>query len=420
MPTYDATINRIKADPLIPVEHSREIFKEVSEQSAALRMMRRLPDMGAKQLKLSVLNSLPYAYFVNGDTGLKQTTEQEWANVFITAEEIAVIVPIADSIIADAEFDLWAQVRPEVAAAFGKVIDRAIVHGTNKPSSWPTAIIPGATAVSHVLAQSSDGYADILGTGGVVALIEEDGYMVNGYIGTLPSRAVLRSIRDDNGQPLFRNGMTASEPYQLDGQRIVFPANGGVDPSEAYLIAGDWSKAVYSIRQDMTVEVFKEGVISDADGKVIYNLMQQDMTAMRFVMRLGWALPIPASMLTSGSRYPFAVYAPASSSGLTNIGAAAYSVTAPVKAAAAQTTHPAGTGYTAAIEWSPEPTGGNFDAATAFKATVTLTAETGFVFPTDFGITDVTGIPDTATAKTVTRTAPGTVVIEVTYPATAA
>lgn len=416
---YDKTISRIQADPLIPVEHSREIFKEVTEQSSFLRMARRLPDMSAKQLKLPVLNSLPYAYFVNGDTGLKQTTDQEWANVFITAEEIAVIVPIADAIIADAEFDLWAQVRPEVAAAFGRVIDKAIYHNVNKPSSWPTGIIAGATAASHVITNTSDEFSDLLGPGGVIALVEEDGYMVNGYVGSLQSRALLRNIRDSDGRPLFRSGMTSSDPYQLDGVPITFPLNGGLDPTEAYLIAGDWSKAVYSIRQDLTVSVFNQGVISDANGVVVRNLMQQDMTALRFVMRLGWAMPIPVSPLAS-SRYPFAVYAPASSGSLTNIGAAAYSVTAPVKAAAAQTTHPAGTGYTAAIEWSPEPTGGNFDAATAFKATVTLTAETGFVFPADFSLADVTGIPGTATAKTVTRTAPGTVIIEVTYPATAA
>lgn len=416
---YDNTITRIQADPLIPIEHSREIFKEITEQSSFLRMARRLPDMSAKQLRLPVLNSLPYAYFVNGDTGLKQTTEQEWANVYITAEEIAVIVPIADAVIADAEFDLWEQVRPEVGAAFGRVIDQAIYHNVNKPASWPLGIIAGATAANHVITNTSDEFTDLLGPGGVIALVEEDGYMVNGYVGSLASRALLRNIRDDEGRPLFRSGMTSSEPYQLDGRPITFPLNGGIIPSEAYLIAGDWSKAVYSIRQDLTVSVFNQAVISDAEGKVVRNMMQQDMTALRFVMRLGWALPIPVSPL-SNSRYPFAVYAPASSTGLTNIGAAAYTVTAPVKAADAQATHASGTGYTAAIEWAPALDEGNFAAATAYKATVTLTAATGYVFPADFGITDVTGIPTTATAKKVTRAAPGTVVIEVTYPATAA
>lgn len=416
---YDKTIDRLNAEPLIPTEHSKQIIKEVSEQSAFLRMARKLPNMSAKQLKMPVLNSLPYAYFVDGDTGMKQTTEQDWRNVFITAEEIAVIVPIADAVLNDSEFDLWEQVRPEVAAAFGRVIDGAAFHNVNKPASWPNGIIAGATAASHVIAQSADVYDDLLGVNGLVAMIEEDGYMVNGYVGSLQSRAMLRSIKDENERPLFRSGMTSSEPYQLDGTQITFPMNGALDASEAFLIAGDWSKAVYSIRQDMTVEVFKQGVISDAEGKVIRNLMQQDMTALRFVMRLGWALPVPVSPIKA-NRYPFAVYAPVTSSGITPVGAAAYTVIAPAKAGTPAATHAAGTGYTAAIAWTGTLDDGKFDAATVYKATVTLTAATGYAFPADFNITDVTGIPTTATAKTVTRVNATTVTIEVTYPATAA
>lgn len=101
-----------------------------------------------------------------------------------------------------------------------------------------------------------------------------------------------------------------------------------------------------------------------------------------------------------------------------NVGAAAYIVTAPVKAATAQTTHASGTGYTAAIAWTPEPTEGAFAAETAYKATVTLTAAEGYVFAAGFGLTDVTGIPANATAKKVTRTSATEVKIEVTYPAT--
>ena len=35
--------------------------------------------MSAKFKKQPVLSALPVAYFVNGDTGLKQTTEAAWA-----------------------------------------------------------------------------------------------------------------------------------------------------------------------------------------------------------------------------------------------------------------------------------------------------------------------------------------------------
>ena len=142
---------------------------------------------------------------------------------------------------------------------------------------------------------------------GVIAKVEEDGFIVNGYLGSLKSRAVLRGITDKNGQPIFRNGMTGGTTYMLDGQRIEFPRNGSMTADGPLLIAGDWDKLVYAIRQDITVTKTNTGVITDADGKIVYNLYQQDMTALRFVMRLGWQLPSAVNAMGITDGYPFAV-----------------------------------------------------------------------------------------------------------------
>lgn len=307
MAVFNDLITRTGAEALIPVEYSKDIIQDAVEESAVLKLATRLPDMTSKMLSMPVLNSLPFAYFVNGDTGLKQTTKVDWANKNITAEEIAVIVPVPDAVLADAQFDIWGQIRPLVRQAFGQVIDNAILHGTNKPSSWPTAIITDATSKGNVVTATNDGFKDIMGAGGLISLVEEDGYMVNGYLGSLKSRAHLRGITDQNGQPLFRNGMTGGTSYLLDGQRIEFPKNGSMPNDGSLLVAGDWSKLVYAIRQDLTVTKSNQAVITDADGKVIYNLYQQDMTALRFVMRLGWQLPNAANAMGIADAYPFAV-----------------------------------------------------------------------------------------------------------------
>lgn len=307
MATFNDVIDRTGAESLIPVQYSNEIIQDAVEESAVLKMATRLPNMTSKMLSMPVLNSLPFAYFVNGDTGLKQTTKVDWTNKLITAEEIAVIVPVPDAVLADSQFDIWGQIRPLVRQAFGQVIDSAILHGTNKPSSWPTAIITDATTKGNVITATDDGFKDIMGAGGLISLVEEDGYMVNGYLGSLKSRAHLRGITDQNGQPLFRNGMTGGTSYQLDGQRIEFPKNGSMTNDGPLLVAGDWSKLVYAIRQDLTVTKSNQAVITDADGKVIYNLYQQDMTALRFVMRLGWQLPNAVNAMGITDAYPFAV-----------------------------------------------------------------------------------------------------------------
>lgn len=307
MANYNDTILRTDAAALIPEEQSKQIIQNITEESAVLKLAKRLPNMSSKTLRMPVLSSLPHAYFVNGDTGLKQTSKAAWDNVFITAEEIAVIVPVADAILADAEYDIWAQIRPLVAQAFGQVIDRAILFGKDAPASWGTGIVTAAFYAGNAVFHSDDAYKDIMGAGGLISLVEEDGYMVNGYLAGMNTRSYLRSIRTQTGEPIFRNGMTGGTSYMLDGQNIVFPKNGILPYDGVDMIAGDWDKLVYAIRQDMTVTKTNTGVITDSNGNIIYNLYQQDMTALRFVMRLGWALPQPVSALGVEKPYPFAV-----------------------------------------------------------------------------------------------------------------
>ena len=61
-------------------------------------------------------------------------------------------------------------------------------------------------------------------------------------------------------------------------------------------------------------EILTEATIVDPSSqKVIYSLAQQDMVALRAVMRLGWEIPNPISGFREnlGTYSPFAVYLPA-------------------------------------------------------------------------------------------------------------
>ena len=76
---------------------------------------------------------------------------------------------------------------------------------------------------------------------------------------------------------------------------------------------GDFHQLVYSIRQDVTYKVLTEATIVDPSTReVVYSLAQQDMVALRAVMRLGWEIPNPISAYRSNlEEYsPFAVYLP--------------------------------------------------------------------------------------------------------------
>ena len=304
-------IDRSGADTLIPEERAREIIQGVVTQSAVLSRGRRLPNMSSRTYKMPVLDMLPLAYFVNGDTGQKKTTKMAWDKKFITAEEIAVIVPIPEAVLDDSEYDIWGEVRPRVEEAFGKVIDSAVLFNVNKPDSWRDGLVASATTAGSIvtLGSTDDLYDKIMGEDGVIAKVEDSGYFVTGHMADISMRAKLRGLKDEIGQPIFKSDMQNGTNYSLDGSPMNFPNNGAFDKSQALMISGDFSQLVYSIRQDITFKLFTEGVVQNTDGSIAYNLMQQDMVALRAVMRLGWEIPNPINSLKEdkATRFPFAI-----------------------------------------------------------------------------------------------------------------
>ena len=313
-----ATIDRSALSGLIPEPVTREIMQGAIAESAVLRMGRRLANRSSKTQTINVLDALPSAYFVNGeatDSGagdaFKQTTKMAWDKKKLYAEEIAVIVPIPEAALDDADYDIWGEVKPRLTEAFGKVIDAAILFGTNKPSTWRTGVVPAAVAAGNGVPISSDIFSDIMGENGLISKVELDGFNPNGVMSAIQMRGKLRGLKDTTRQPIFKSDMQGATRYGLDGMDMYFPMNGAFDPAQAQMIVGDWSQLVYAIRQDMTFKIFTEGVIQDPTTKAItYNLMQNDMVALRAVMRLGWEIanPVNAYNVDKADPFPFSVY----------------------------------------------------------------------------------------------------------------
>lgn len=306
-------IDRARAEALIQEQVVSTIFQDAPKQSVFMSLARKLPNMTSKQTRIPVLDMLPVAYWVNGDTGFKQTSQQAWDNVYLTAAELAVIVPIPEAVLDDADFDILGEITPRVNEAIGARVDAAVLFGTNRPTEWQNDIITMARQAGNNVSGGAVTYDTLLGENGVISKVEESGHMVNGAIASMAMRGKLRGIKNTSGTPLFKSDMQGSTQYALDGAPLYFPQNGAFDASIAQMIVGDWSQAVYSIRQDVTTKILDQGVIQDPNTKqIIYNLAQQDMIALRVVFRMGWALPNPATALNSDrTLVPFAYLEPA-------------------------------------------------------------------------------------------------------------
>lgn len=117
--------SRSDAEAIIREQVVSTIFQDAPKQSVFMSMARKLPNMTSDQTRIRVLDFLPTAYWVDGDTGMKQTSRQAWDNVYLDAAELAVIVPIPEAVLDDAEFDIFGEITPRVNEAIGQRVDSA-------------------------------------------------------------------------------------------------------------------------------------------------------------------------------------------------------------------------------------------------------------------------------------------------------
>lgn len=310
MTVYNSLTSRADADALIPVEVARDIIQGLPTGSAAMRAFRRV-NMTAAQQRQPVLSALPTAYWVDGssDTGLKQTTEMLWANKYLDVRELAVILPIPEAVLDDAEYDIWGEVRPRLVEAFGAKLDAATLMNVDNP--WPQAYQAGIVrqaydAGNYVVEGTGVDFADDIALN--MAEVEDDGFDVNVHFARRRVRSRLRRLRAaTTNEPIFTD-LTSSVGGTVYGEPLEYVSS---DPwvNNYELISGDRSMAMLGVRQDITFRIFTEGVISDESGNVVLNLMQQDAVAMRAVARFAFAVanPINRENATEATRFPFSV-----------------------------------------------------------------------------------------------------------------
>jgi HK97 family phage major capsid protein len=304
---YDNLTSRTDAAARIPERVVNDILGKATEESAVLTLFRRVP-VSSAQTRMPILSALPVAYWVTGDTGLKQTTELAWANKYLNVEEIAVILPIPNNVADDIDFNIWDEAKPLLSEAVGRVLDTAVFFGTNAPSSFPTNIAAAAAAAGNTNAEGNTAaqggfFGDI---DEAIALIEADGYDMNGIVARTSAKSKFRGARNADGDRIDA-ARIGGDLGSLDGARIVYTMR-GLWPATIRLFVGDFNEFVVGIRKDVTFEMFREGVIQDQTGAIIFNLMQQDTSAMRLTFRAGWQVSnrINNEQAVEANRYPVA------------------------------------------------------------------------------------------------------------------
>jgi hypothetical protein len=304
-------INRTQGAAELPQQLASELITAVEKQSVILNMARKVPTT-TRDSRIPVVDSLPTATWVTGtdpDVGLKSVTSMQIGNKTIIAEELATICVIPQNVVDDSEYDMWAAVKPELAKAIARAYDQAVMFGVNAPTTFPPSMNAAATTAGLVI--SGDTFANNTDNAKLLlqaaSLVSGQGYNVNkasvspGWqfrVAASLTQALSNNPTGDQMFPLILAGM----PIRVNPLWWPAPATNGTDAFVA-----DWDMVLAGIRKDVTLEPFREGVITNTSGVVIQNLMQEDKMAVRATFRAGYFLATPPTGYTVATPCPVGI-----------------------------------------------------------------------------------------------------------------
>ncbi len=266
----------------VPEETAKEIIRDVARGSSILRLCKTVPMDGEKQ-KVPVMADGVGAYWVGEGERIK-TSKPTWIFPELFAKKLAVIIPVTKEKLEDTIFDVFSELRGLIAEAFYAAIDSACLFGTDSP--FATNIFQSATDSENLIVRGTNKTLD-LDVSDAMALVEDAGLDVNGFVAHYGIKNDLRKLRDANGNALYVHGTDQNEFYS---NPIDFSRNNSWDKTKAEIIAGDFEKALVGIRDGIEYEILKEATLQGTlteDGKPI-SLAEQDLIAIKATMRLGF------------------------------------------------------------------------------------------------------------------------------------
>lgn len=301
---YNNIIDRSGSVAMMPEEVAYNLIRDLNNESVVLQAFTQIP-VTRGQVRMPVLSALPMAYFVGADTGLKQTTQQDWKNKYLNVEEIAAFVPIPEAVLEDVEVDVWAEVEPKLKNAIARTLDSAVLFGEGAPGTWPenvTAAIKtaGNTATLGTNNTEKGGIAQDLSD--AILKMEEDGFAHDYVAAAVTVKGKLRGARDTLGQHLPE--VNAQEIY---GAPVAYPARGlwPEGSKKPLVLFLEKEQFICGVRTDIDLTLMDQAVLQDNEGNIVYNLAQQDLVALRARFRVGWQVSnqITYDNLNDGTRY---------------------------------------------------------------------------------------------------------------------
>jgi len=279
------------------------VLGDVQTQSVFAQIATRY-NMGAKQERLAVVDTLPTAGFVTAgavdSTGQKPSGPVKFTAKDLVVATLAGIVTYSNEDIADITIDLLGNTRPLLSQKLAQVLDMAAFFGNGKPAEWTEAgIDDGALAASQdsVIAASPATIVDAVAA--AMGMLEAKGMEPDVIVTKRGFRGALRNLKLNTGAYLIGTDITTGQPYDsLFGVPVKYmPWWDAASKVVAFVI--DSSGVIYGARQDVTFATSGEAVIGGI------SLFEYNRTALRAEMRAGFTTVQPLDP-TGFKGYPVA------------------------------------------------------------------------------------------------------------------
>jgi HK97 family phage major capsid protein len=210
----------------------------------------------------------------------------------LALKKLAVIIPFTDELLEDSSLNLTELISSSVARAMAKKEDAAFFNGTGTPY---TGLFNDTSVNVYNITGTSTSTWDLEDLQAVIDATPSE-FAANGQ--WLMNRAAMSKIRmmrennDGTGSFLFTPASAGNPANVLGYSANIFDIAPNLTTSgedKPILAFGDFKRAaVVTTKGTLAVKLLDQATVYDTDNTTELNLAQQDMSALRFVQRVGF------------------------------------------------------------------------------------------------------------------------------------
>jgi len=297
---YLGTTTNASAAFLVDSEMATEIQRLSTEYGVARREM-RVVTLSKHTLDIpTALTDVTVNW--TDEAAVKTSSIPTFARPSLSLKKITAIVPFTDELLEDEEFDLFQYVSENVAEKMAEKEDLAFFTGDGTSIFGSFTGLLADTTVNEVVltgttfaSMTADDLLDMQDS-------THSGALANGkYYMHRSIKSHIRTLKDTQGLYVYQ-APSAADPATVWGKPVVFvevmPAISDSAADTSFVLFGDLKRAAWlgTKASGMTMAVSTEASVRNVANNADINLFTQDMTALRFVERIGYVVVLAGAI----------------------------------------------------------------------------------------------------------------------------